>query len=96
MKLKDKEVQDLFKKLGECDVIAFDPKEIQEKIQTSYDMRTYAHDLLLQADILLDEVLKELSGIKKTNNANHKTKNANPKTRGVGKSVKNKKLGKKV
>ena len=87
MKLKDKEVQDLFKKLGECDVIAFDPKEIQEKIQTSYDMRTYAHDLLLQADILLDEVLKELSGIKT---------NANPKTKGVGKSVKNKKLGKKV
>ena len=76
MKLKDKEVQDLFKKLGECDVIAFDPKEIQEKIQTSYDMRTYAHDLLLQADILLDEVLKELSGIKKNkeNKKNDKAK----------------------
>jgi hypothetical protein len=88
MKLKDKEVQDLFKKLGDCDVIAFDPKEIQEKIQTSYDMRTYAHDLLLQADILLDEVLKELSGIK--TNAN---RSKDSKTKGVGKSVKNKRLG---
>jgi hypothetical protein len=76
MKLKDKEVQDLFKKLGDCEVIAFDPKEIQEKIKASYDMRTYAHDLLLQADILLDEVLKELSGIKKNkeNKNNDKSK----------------------
>ena len=64
MKLKDKEVQDMFKKLGDCDVIAFDPKEIMEKIEFAYQKRDSAHELLLQSDVLLDEVLRELSGIK--------------------------------
>jgi hypothetical protein len=68
MKLKDKEVLEMFKKLGDCEVIAFDTKEIAENIKDAYDMRTYAHDLLVQADILLDEVLKELSGIKNNEN----------------------------
>jgi len=73
MKLKDKEVQDLFKKLGDCEVIAFDPKEIAEKIEDAYDIRTYAHELLVKADILLDEILRELSGIKENKN-NDKSK----------------------
>ena len=72
MKLKDKEVQDMFKKLGDCDVIAFNPKEIMEKIEFAYQKRDSAHELLLQADVLLDEVLRELSGIK--NNDKQATK----------------------
>lgn len=86
MKLKDKEVQDMFKKLGDCDVIAFDPKEITEKISLAYNLRSAAHETLLEADKILDEVLKELSGIK----------DENTKTKGMGKGAKNKKLGKKV
>ena len=86
MKLKDKEVQDMFKKLGDCDVIAFDPKEIMEKIEFAYQKRDSAHELLLQADVLLDEVLRELSGIKTT-------KNVKPKTKSVGKHPKARKLG---
>ena len=78
MKLKDKEVREMIEKLGDCEVITFDPKEIKEKIETAYDMRNYAHDLMLQADILLDEVLKELSGIK----SNDKQTKSNKATKG--------------
>jgi hypothetical protein len=52
--------------LGDCKVISFDPKQIKRKIEKSYGMRTKAHDLMLQADILLDEVLTALYG-EKTN-----------------------------
>jgi len=35
-----------------------------EKIEFAYQKRDSAHELLLQSDVLLDEVLRELSGIK--------------------------------
>lgn len=62
MKLKDKEIADLYKKLGDLDVITFDPKEVECKIADAYVMREEAHRLLLQSDILLDEVLKQIYG----------------------------------
>lgn len=94
MKLKDKEVLEMFKKLGDFEIIAFDPKEIAEKIETAYDMRTYAHDLLLEVDILLDEVLTELSGIK--DDKSRKSKTITKSGEGVAKNTKGRGLGKKV
>ena len=64
MKLKDKKSQELLQKLGECEVITFDKKKIWGKILKSYKMKEQAHALLLQADVLLDEVLNELYGEK--------------------------------
>lgn len=60
--LNQKEIAKLNKMLGECDIITFNEKKVTKQIQRSYKMREQAHDLILKADILLDEVLKELYG----------------------------------
>lgn len=99
MKLKDKKVREMFEKLGDCEVIAFDPKEIAEKISLAYNLRSAAHETLLEADKILDEVLKELSGIKDEKKSKTITKSgegSNTKTKGVGKNTKRRRLGKKA
>ena len=93
-KIKDltkDEREEMNKIIDNCQIIAFDNKEIDEKILLAYNLRQAAHETLLESDKILDEVLKELRGIK--TNAN---RSKDSKTKGVGKSVKNKKLGKKV
>jgi len=70
--------------ISKCNIVTFDEKEINEKIIAAYDMRVYAYDLLLEADLLIDEVLKELTG-----------KKDEPR-KGLAKNTKAKRLGKKV
>ena len=86
-KIKDltkSERKEIDKILEDCQIIAFDGKEINEKVVLAYNLRQAAHETLLESDKLLDEVLKELRGIKI---------NAKPKTKSVGKRVKDRKLG---
>jgi hypothetical protein len=90
--LTPKEKEKVNKILGDCQIIAFDIEEINEKIVLAYNLRQAAHETLLESDKLLDEVLKELRGIE-NNKTNSKTKNAKLKNRGVGKNPKDRKLG---
>lgn len=64
--LTQKEISKLNKMLGECEIISFDPKKIQKKVELAYELRTDAHVLMLESDVLLDEVLKEIYGDYKT------------------------------
>ena len=67
MKLNSPEVKKMFDKLGDLDVITFDPKKIQKRIIKAYDLRYKAHGMLLEADCLLDTILKELTKSTKSN-----------------------------
>ena len=88
-KIKDltkDERKEIDKILGDCQIIAFDNEEVNEKIVLAYNLRQAAHETLLESDKLLDEVLKELRGIK----------NVKPKTKKVGKDTKGKRLGSQI
>jgi len=80
--LTPEDIVELDKILKKCQIITFDPKEISDAIKDAYGMREYAHDLLLQADLLLDEVLQELSGIK----TNGKTTKGRKTTKSSGRA----------
>ena len=85
MKIKQmnqKEIAKLNKILGDCDIITFDPKKIKRRIEKAYQMRTKAHDLMLESDILLDEIIKELYG--------------DSQAKDLGQDTKGRRLGKKV
>lgn len=60
--LSEKEMSKLTKMLGECQIISFDPKEMTKRLEKCYDLRGKAHGLLLEADILLDGIIKDLYG----------------------------------
>lgn len=65
MKLKTltpKQRKLLDKFIDTAEIFMFDKKEIAKKIKLSYSKREIAHKLMLDADILLDEVLTELYG----------------------------------
>lgn len=62
MKLQDKKLAELYRKLGDLDVMTFDPQKVQKTIMKSYAMKEKAHELLLQADLLLDEVFTKIYG----------------------------------
>ena len=60
--LSEKEIVKLTKMLGECQIISFDPKKMSKRIKKSYELRTKAHELMLEADVLLDGIIKDLYG----------------------------------
>jgi hypothetical protein len=70
--LTPEEGLEIKKILENCQIIAFDIKEINEKITLAYNLRQAAHETLLESDKLLDEVLKELRGIKTNEKTNGK------------------------
>ena len=82
--LNSKEREDLYNAIKDADIISFDADAIKEKIELAYALRWSAHESLLESDLLLDEVLKELYGDK------------TPKKRTMGKNTKGRRLGKKV
>lgn len=61
-KLSKEEVLDFGSLIDKCEFILIDKKEIKEKLAESYSKREHAHLLMLQSDILLDEIIKELYG----------------------------------
>ena len=100
-KIKDltpQEQNKLNKILGECSIISFDPKKVLAKLNKAYNIRAKAHGLLLEADIMLDELYKDLTGETAKEDEHNKelTKILGNETKSMGKSVKNRKLGRKV
>ena len=59
-----KKLSKLGKILENCNIITFDPKDIRKRIVTAYKIRKQAHELLLRADITIDNIINELSGYK--------------------------------
>jgi hypothetical protein len=71
MKIQDKwipltkeEKLKLSKIVDKCEFYPFDQKAIEKKIARAYKLRDQAHEMLLQADVLLDEVLTKMYGHK--------------------------------
>ena len=81
--LTKEEIEQLNKMLGDCKIISFDEKEISEKRNLAVNLRMAAHETLLEADLLDDEIIKTLMGIN----------NVKSKTKSVGKHPKARKLG---
>jgi hypothetical protein len=87
-KLRDltpEELKEINKIMGDCQIIAFDSEEIMEKRQLAVNLRMAAHETLLEADLLDDEIIKTLMGIKDVKSEKR-----------VGRLIKNKRLGKKA
>ena len=87
-KLRDltpEELKEINKLMGDCRIIAFDSEEIMEKRQLAVNLRMAAHETLLEADLLDDEIIKTLMGIKDVKSEKR-----------VGRLIKNKRLGKKA
>jgi len=68
--LTPKELDEVNKAIQDCQIIAFDGQEIAEKRQLSVNLRMAAHETLLEADLLDDEIIKTLMGL--NNNTNDK------------------------
>lgn len=71
--LSKEELDSLNKAILNCEIITFDKEDIERRINEAYAFKTKGHELLLQADILLDEVLKELYGKTKNRQTRGKT-----------------------
>jgi hypothetical protein len=84
-KKAQRERKEINKLMGDCRIIAFDSEEIMEKRQLAVNLRMAAHETLLEADLLDDEIIKTLMGIKDVKSEKR-----------VGRLIKNKRLGKKV
>ena len=83
--LTPEELKEINKLMGDCQIIAFDSEEIMEKRQLAVNLRMAAHETLLEADLLDDEIIKTLMGIKDVKSEKR-----------VGRLIKNKRLGKKA
>jgi len=87
-KIKDltkNELDEINKLIQNCYIISFDEEEITEKRKLAVNLRMAAHETLLEADLLDDEIIKTLMGIKDDKSR-----------KGVAKNTKTKRLGKKV
>jgi len=62
--LTKSELDEVNKLIQNCYIISFDEEEITEKRNLSVALRLEAHEKLLQADLLDDEIIRTLMGIK--------------------------------
>jgi ribosomal protein S13 len=96
-KIKDltkNELDEINKLIQNCYIISFDEEEIAEKRKLAVNLRMAAHETLLEADLLDDEIIKTLMGIK--DDKSRKSKAIAKSGKGVAKCLKTKRLGKKV
>jgi hypothetical protein len=87
-KIKDlnkNELDEINKLIQNCYIISFDEEEITEKRKLSVALRQAAHETLLEADLLDDEIIKTLMG--KTDDKPRKSVAKGIKSRGLGKKV---------
>jgi hypothetical protein len=64
-KIKDlnkNELDEINKLIQNCYIISFDEEEITEKRKLAVNLRMAAHETLLEADLLDDEIIKTLMG----------------------------------
>jgi hypothetical protein len=57
---KQKKLLDKF--IDKAEIVMFGKKDIAKSIRRAHELRDKAHDMLLEADILLDGVIKEMYG----------------------------------
>jgi hypothetical protein len=61
---KQKKLLDKF--IDKAEMVMFDKEDIVKRIRRANELRNKAHEMMLEADILLDGIIKEMYGDDKT------------------------------